>query len=150
MITFFVQDPFPCVNIRQPVTNKETRDLSPIEVAIDDILSRNQAMREELALVGIKPSQHNNLMMLVQGTVRPQVNAGAAEVARVFLTKGAPRLVSGPPDPSWDEMIAELEAAGISQEMFTRMQNKLKVGTLHSLFRLYIRYVLPFTSAPAV
>ena len=32
-------------------------------------------------------SEINNIMRLVQGTVMPQVNAGVAEVAKVFLNK---------------------------------------------------------------
>jgi len=81
-----VPRPFPYVLTRQVVCKREVRDLTPIEVAIDDINERIQTMNDELKKKPSKAqSDINNLMRLVQGTVAPQVNAGAAEVARVFL-----------------------------------------------------------------
>jgi hypothetical protein len=87
-IIFTVPDPFPSVYTRQVVISTTTREVSPIEVAIDDIEERIVAMNSELSSVG--KTDENNLMRLVQGTVRPQVNAGAAEVARVFLSEAEP------------------------------------------------------------
>lgn len=83
-----VKHPFPYILTRQMVIKREVRDLSPIEVALDDIQERVISMIDELRKPPSKlQSDINNLMRLVQGTVVPQVNAGAAEVAKVFLPK---------------------------------------------------------------
>ena len=102
-IIFSVAEPFPYVSIRQEVSSKTVQELSPIEVAIDDIHDRIQAMEEELANSNL--NETNNLMRLISGSVLPQVsgifvafprlpnlgfakvNAGATEVARVFLPR---------------------------------------------------------------
>jgi hypothetical protein len=86
--TLTVRYPFPYILSRQIVIKREVRDLSPIEVALDDIQERIVSMVDELRKPPSKvQSDINNLMRLVQGTVAPQVNAGAAEVAKVFLPK---------------------------------------------------------------
>lgn len=86
--TLTVRHPFPYILSRQVVIKREVRDLSPIEVALDDIQERIVSMVDELRKPPSKlQSDINNLMRLVQGTVAPQVNAGAAEVAKVFLPK---------------------------------------------------------------
>lgn len=86
--TLTVRYPFPYILSRQIVIKREVRDLSPIEVALDDIQERIVSMIDELRKPPSKvQSDVNNLMRLVQGTVAPQVNAGAAEVAKVFLPK---------------------------------------------------------------
>jgi hypothetical protein len=86
--TLTVKYPFPYILSRQIVATREVRDLSPIEVALDDIQERIVSMSDELKKPSSKAqSDINNLMRLVQGTVAPQVNAGAAEVAKVFLPK---------------------------------------------------------------
>ena len=53
-------------------------------MAIEDIEDRIHSMSEML-LRPDKTTDKNNLMRLIQGSVMPQVNAGAAEVARLFL-----------------------------------------------------------------
>jgi hypothetical protein len=86
--TIYIEVPhsFPYMMFRQGVSHRTSRDLSPIEVAIDDIQERNIAMKLQLQLKSSKDQMFiNNLMRLVQGTVAPQVNAGAAEVAKTFL-----------------------------------------------------------------
>ena len=69
-----VPHPFPYLLTHQEVVKREVRDLTPIEVAIDDIMERVATMEEEIRK---KPSTEqsyiNNLMRLVQGTVVPQV-----------------------------------------------------------------------------
>jgi hypothetical protein len=86
--TLTVKYPFPYILSRQIVATREVRDLSPIEVALDDIQERIISMNDELKKPSSKAqSDINNLMRLVQGTVAPQVNAGAAEVAKVFLPR---------------------------------------------------------------
>ena len=72
-----VPHPFPFLLTYQEVVKREVRDLTPIEVAIDDIMERIATMEEEIRK---KPSTEqsyiNNLMRLVQGTVVPQVTFG--------------------------------------------------------------------------
>lgn len=73
-----VPHPFPYLMFRQAVSHRTSRDLSPIEVAIDDIQERNEAMRLQLQLKSSKDQMFiNNLMRLVQGTVAPQVGSSA-------------------------------------------------------------------------
>lgn len=70
----YVKHPFPYILTRQVVTKREVRDLSPIEVALDDIQERILSMTDELRKPSSKvQSDINNLMRLVQGTVAPQV-----------------------------------------------------------------------------
>lgn len=72
--TLYVKYPFPYILTRQIVIKREVRDLSPIEVALDDIQERILSMTDELRKPPSKvQSDINNLMRLVQGTVAPQV-----------------------------------------------------------------------------
>jgi len=109
-ITLTVESSFPYVIDRQRVVSRDSRELSPIENAVDDILERIESMKSlhekssndvSLKAVGRTQGQGgqggqpptlspelNNIMRLVQGTVMPQVNAGVAEVAKVFLGAG--------------------------------------------------------------
>eukprot|EP01038_Epipyxis_sp_PR26KG_P007484 gene7484-10199_t len=82
--TLHVSEPFPFILTRQEVIKREVTIYSPIEVATNDIEDRIEAMDKELEK-DTRPSDCNNLMRIIQGTVLPQVNAGAAEVAKVFL-----------------------------------------------------------------
>lgn len=82
-ITFSVSEPFPYICGRQKVCLQTSRELSPIEAAIDDIEDRISDFKQELSGALVQ----NNIMRLVQGSVMPQVNAGAGEVAKVFLRK---------------------------------------------------------------
>ena len=70
-LLFTVMDYFPYISIRQTVFTKTSTDISPIEVAIDDINDRVGAMSEELE--NARAADTNNLMRLIQGTVLPQV-----------------------------------------------------------------------------
>ncbi len=83
-----VKEPFPYILTRQLVVSREVHILSPIEVAIQDIEDRIESMEQEIDTVISKPSDSNNLMRIIQGTVMPQVNAGAPEVAKQFLSQG--------------------------------------------------------------
>ena len=85
-ITLFeVHQPFPSAVYRQRIQKKTVRDLSPVEVAIDDIEIRNEAMMKELLRDKRDGADTNNLMRIIQGSVMPQVNGGITEVAKVFL-----------------------------------------------------------------
>lgn len=69
-----VKEPFPYIMTRQLVLSREIRLYSPIEVAVYDIEERIEAMEAELEKVVRSPSDCNNLMRIVQGTVMPQVS----------------------------------------------------------------------------
>ena len=79
--TLTVAIPFPFCCNRQIVHSKFIKELTPIEVAIDDIEERIVSFRDEL-----KSNVLNNIQRLVQGSIMPQVNLGTGEVAKVFLT----------------------------------------------------------------
>lgn len=81
-----VEESFPYMTCRQLVTSRSMRELNPVENAIDDILMRIDAMNYELGRDKKDGADTNNLMRIVQGSVMPQVNGGALEVARVFLS----------------------------------------------------------------
>ena len=81
--TLTVKEPFPGIFTRQLVVHSQSTDLSPIEVSLEDIAERTESMKNELEL----GTDNQNLMRLVQGTVMTQVNAGVAEVAKVFLSE---------------------------------------------------------------
>lgn len=104
--TLYVREPFPYILTRQLVVRRDVKVLSPIEVATQDIQDRVDSMEAEIDS-GVKTTNDtNNLMRLVQGTVRPQVNAGAGEVARVFLSTN--RIVSE--DTQWRLKVVEAQA----------------------------------------
>jgi hypothetical protein len=69
-----VRSPFPYLASRQLVISREVRDLSPIEVATDDIEDIIGKMAIELKKAPSKlQSDVSTLMMRVQGAVAPQV-----------------------------------------------------------------------------
>jgi hypothetical protein len=73
-ITLFeVQEPFPFLSYRQTVVRKVVSDLQPIEVAIDDISMRVEAMQAVLQRDKRDGADTNNLMRIIQGSVLPQV-----------------------------------------------------------------------------
>lgn len=79
---------FPYLNLRLPVIGHEELVLSPIEVAIEDVATRNQ----QLALaIHTDPPDAKFLQMVLQGCVSTTVNQGPLEVAVAFLNKrGSP------------------------------------------------------------
>lgn len=80
-----VDTAFPSLLKRLPVVSKREVVGSPIENAIEDIVARTISIDTELQRDKPNPKA---VQSLLQGSVRLQVNQGAAEVARVFL--GAP------------------------------------------------------------
>jgi hypothetical protein len=89
-----VETAFPALLKRLPVVAKREVVGSPIENAIEDIVARTLSIDTELQRE--KPNG-KAVQSLLQGSVRLQVNAGAAEVARVFL---GPAPATGPA-PNW-------------------------------------------------
>ncbi|CAN0367866.1 unnamed protein product, partial [Discosporangium mesarthrocarpum] len=77
--------PFPCCTSRQVVQRRKVIFLSPIECSLDDISQRIVTMKEEVQMTIDREGDNRGLTRLVQGSVCPQVNGGAVEVAETFL-----------------------------------------------------------------
>ncbi|KXS21645.1 Dock7 protein [Gonapodya prolifera JEL478] len=75
---------FPHLKKRLMVVSRREIDLSPIEVSIEAIRNRNTQLR---TAVEANPPNAKNLQIVLQGSVRLQVNAGPLEIARVFLSE---------------------------------------------------------------
>lgn len=77
---------------RIQVVSKRTTELSPIEVAIDEMQTRVSELED---VVFTNPTDVKKLQLLLQGSVCVQVNAGPLAYAAVFL------------DPTLSNMYAE-------------------------------------------
>lgn len=64
------------------MASKRTQDLSPIEVAIDEMQNRVAELED---VVFTKPTDAKKLQLRLQGSVCVQVNAGPLAYASVFL-----------------------------------------------------------------
>ncbi|CAL1287948.1 unnamed protein product [Larinioides sclopetarius] len=73
---------FPYVKKRIPVFSKSVQVLSPIEVAIDEMLSRINELEE---VVTLQPTDLKKLQLKLQGSISVQVNAGPLAYANAFL-----------------------------------------------------------------
>lgn len=73
---------FPYVKKRIKVKSKRTTELSPIEVAINEMQIRVQELED---VVFNEPTDVKKLQLLLQGSVCVQVNAGPLAYASVFL-----------------------------------------------------------------
>ncbi|KAK9870395.1 hypothetical protein WA026_007964 [Henosepilachna vigintioctopunctata] len=73
---------FPYVKKRIPVCSKKFVELSPIEVAIDEMQTRVSELEE---VVFTEPTDVKKLQLRLQGSVCVQVNAGPLAYASVFL-----------------------------------------------------------------
>ncbi|KAJ3342356.1 Dedicator of cytokinesis protein 10 [Gonapodya sp. JEL0774] len=73
---------FPHLKKRLMVADRREIDMSPIEVSIEAIKNRNLQLK---TTVEANPPNAKNLQIVLQGSVRLQVNAGPLEIARVFL-----------------------------------------------------------------
>lgn len=81
-----VNESFPCVFVRQEVVEMKILELHPIEVAMEDIYDRVQEIKVFLAMESISDqSILQEMMRIAQGSILPQINAGVAVVAKVFL-----------------------------------------------------------------
>jgi len=84
-IQIFVKYNFPSMFVRQEVCNRKIQVLSPIEVATDDIEERVAEMNRLLGKKKYEQTDLRDMMRVMQGSIMPQVNAGAAEVVKIFL-----------------------------------------------------------------
>lgn len=73
---------FPYVKKRIPVKGRRTKDLNPIEVAIDEMQTRVAELDE---VVKWKPTDLKKLQLKLQGSIGVQVNAGPLAYANAFL-----------------------------------------------------------------
>lgn len=88
---------FPYVLKRIPVKDRHSIELTPIEVAIDEMSSKVS----EIADVVLGPIDVKKLQLRLQGSVAVQVNAGPLAYASVFLD---PKLSSNYPAEQVDEL----------------------------------------------
>jgi len=79
---------FPYVKKRLRVIRRETHDLSPIEVALDEMRLRVQEIAE---VVRNQPTDLKKLQLRLQGSISVQVNAGPLAYASAFLTQNSDR-----------------------------------------------------------
>lgn len=85
---------FPYVKTRINVIDRQVITLTPIEVAIDDVLKKTN----ELAAVIYQPNCDSKILqMLLQGCVGCTVNQGPLEVANVFLSDSSKAVPQRPP-----------------------------------------------------
>jgi len=78
---FAAQYSFPYVLKRIPVKSREIIELSPIEVAIDEMQSKVSELEEII----LPPADVKKLQLRLQGSVAVTVNAGPLAYAHAFL-----------------------------------------------------------------
>jgi len=71
---------FPYVKRRQPVVSQKIIEMSPLEVSVESIGKRCEALQ-----AAITAKEPKSLQVVLQGSVRLQVNAGPLEIATTFL-----------------------------------------------------------------
>ncbi|CAI2357413.1 unnamed protein product [Caenorhabditis sp. 36 PRJEB53466] len=89
-----VENFFPYIKTRLPVISQTVVDLSPIEVAIDDIDKKTCELAAAIMRKNVKI-----LTMLVQGAMGTTVNQGPLQIANVFLMEPMTNERGRPIDP---------------------------------------------------
>jgi hypothetical protein len=74
---------FPDIKRRIRVINRKEIDLTPLEVSTEAIANRVQSFRN---ILGAATVDAKNLQLILQGSVRLQVNEGPLEIASTFLS----------------------------------------------------------------
>lgn len=82
MFAFTAQYAFPYIKKRIGIAEKRIVELSPIEVALDEMRQRVQEL-EDVALIG--PTDVKKLQLRLQGSICVTVNAGPLAYASAFL-----------------------------------------------------------------
>lgn len=85
--------PFPNLQKRILIISKEEYDVSPIEVAIEALQERCNKLS---AAISSSTPDAKAIQLLLQGSVRLQVNSGATEYAKVFLSEEVKRAMTYP------------------------------------------------------
>ncbi|KAA0195443.1 hypothetical protein HAZT_HAZT004397 [Hyalella azteca] len=73
---------FPYVQKRIPIIDCKVREMSPIEVAIDEMQGRVKELND---VINKKPTDIKKLQLKLQGSISVQVNAGPLAYATTFL-----------------------------------------------------------------
>lgn len=73
---------FPYVEKRSPIMDCHVQEMSPIEVAIDEMESRVKELSE---IINASPPDIKKLQLKLQGSISVQVNAGPLAYATTFL-----------------------------------------------------------------
>eukprot|EP00727_Mastigamoeba_balamuthi_P010915 m51a1_g6446 putative dock6 protein (2019) ;mRNA; r:397671-405125 len=81
-----VEKQFPYMKNRLAVVKHETSELTPIEVATETVMSQTEKLRNECR---VDNPNEKTLLQLLQGSCLVMVQAGPAQIARVFLDDGA-------------------------------------------------------------
>lgn len=84
---------FPYVQKRIPIVDSKIREMSPIEVAIDEMEGRVKELND---VINKKPTDIKKLQLKLQGSISVQVNAGPLAYATTFLQESP--IVAGPMD----------------------------------------------------
>lgn len=84
-----VTEPFPFLTTAQRVVRREETTLSPIRAAVEDVEVRTEQILEVVNQEArhSRSSLYKTLTGILAGSVSPQVNAGAAQIARAFLAR---------------------------------------------------------------
>ncbi|GJQ81155.1 hypothetical protein Trydic_g20295 [Trypoxylus dichotomus] len=98
ILIFVAEYSFPYVKKRIRVVSKRTIELSPIEVAIDEMQTRVSELEE---VVFTEPTDAKKLQLRLQGSVCVQVNAGPLAYASAFLD---PVIVNTYPEDKVEEL----------------------------------------------
>lgn len=98
MFVLVAQYVFPYVKKRIGIAEKRIVELSPIEVALDEMRQRVQEL-EDVALIG--PTDVKKLQLRLQGSICVTVNAGPLAYASAFLD---PALSPQYPDDKVEEL----------------------------------------------
>lgn len=83
----YTKEGFPFFGNRIPVVQREEIVLFPIEVAIEDVKTRNALLFSEINPPAGKELSIKTLSQVLNGSVCVQVNGGTLEVCDVFLSK---------------------------------------------------------------
>ncbi|KAI9190337.1 Dedicator of cytokinesis protein 9 [Blastocladiella emersonii ATCC 22665] len=107
--------PFPYITKRLRVGRREETVLNPLQVSTQALNARCSRLKQLLHAV---PVDAKSLQMVLSGSLRPQVNSGPAEIARVFLS---PTPAPGQNSPVCAYSPADLEELRVAFRTFLRL-----------------------------
>ncbi|ORZ29388.1 dedicator of cytokinesis-domain-containing protein [Catenaria anguillulae PL171] len=106
---------FPYMTKRLRVTSVAETELNPLQVSTQALNARCARLRQ---LVHQVPTDTKSLQMVLSGSLRPQVNSGPSEIARVFLT---PSTAPGQSAPVCAYPASELDELRAAFRQFLRL-----------------------------
>ncbi|KAF2356439.1 Dedicator of cytokinesis C/D N-terminal [Trinorchestia longiramus] len=117
---------FPYVQKRIPIVDSKVREMSPIEVAIDEMEGRVKELND---VINKKPTDIKKLQLKLQGSISVQVNAGPLAYATTFLQEApAPS-----PTPS---SVAGMDSVSLASEGTVYPVNQ--VARLREVYRQFM------------